>query len=128
MKERETKRQKDRDRETDRNCKGMRFIGNCRGKCDPADGNLMKNFVKKEDKSPSKAKLKLKDPLSSKREFKLTVSRAMNVEEVEIKQRSLASVKRSRLKDKRSENNEDKKEIIKVIMCNCLGVRICDEI
>ena len=74
-----------------------------------------KNFVKKEDKSPSKAKLKLKDPLSSKREFKLTVSRAMNVEEVEIKQRSLASVKRSRLKDKRSENNEDKKEIIKVI-------------
>ena len=74
-----------------------------------------KNFVKKEDKSPSKAKLKLKDPLSSKREFKLTVSRAMNVEEVEIKQRSLASVKRSRLKDKRIENNEDKKETAKVI-------------
>ena len=74
-----------------------------------------KNFVKKDEKVPSKSKLKLKDPLSSKREFKLTVSRAMNVEEVEIKQRSLASVKRSRLKDKKTENSEDKKETAKVI-------------
>ena len=74
-----------------------------------------KNFVKKDEKGSQKTKLKLKDPLSSKRDFKLTVSRAMNVEEVEIKQRSLASVKRSRLKDKRSENPDDKKEKIKVI-------------
>ena len=73
-----------------------------------------KNFVKKDEKGGQKTKLKL-DPLSAKRDFKLTVSRAMNVEEVEIKQRSLASVKRSRLKDKRIENSEDKKEIIKVI-------------
>jgi translation initiation factor IF-2 len=74
-----------------------------------------KNFIKKEEKSPSKAKLKLKDPLSSKREFKLTVSRAMNVEEVEIKQRSLASVKRARLKEKKSDNADEKKETVKVI-------------
>ena len=73
-----------------------------------------KNFVKKDEKGPSKTKLKL-DPLSAKRDFKLTVSRAMNVEEIEIKQRSLASVKRSRLKDKRSENSDDKKNIKKVI-------------
>ena len=73
-----------------------------------------KNFVKKDEKGPSKTKLKL-DPLSAKRDFKLTVSRAMNVEEIEIKQRSLASVKRSRLKDKRTENSEDKKDIKKVI-------------
>ena len=73
-----------------------------------------KNFIKKDDKVPAKAKLKL-DPLSSKRDFKLTVSRAMNVEEVEIKQRSLASVKRARLKDKRSGNTDEKKEVIKVI-------------
>ena len=73
-----------------------------------------KNFVKKDEKGNQKTKLKL-DPLSAKRDFKLTVSRAMNVEEVEIKQRSLASVKRSRLKDKRTENPEDKKETIKVI-------------
>ena len=74
-----------------------------------------KNFIKKEEKAPAKAKLKLKDPLSSKREFKLTVSRAMNVEEVEIKQRSLASVKRARLKEKRSDSSEEKKETVKVI-------------
>ena len=73
-----------------------------------------KNFVKKDEKEPSKTKLKL-DPLSAKRDFKLTISRAMNVEEIEIKQRSLASVKRSRLKDKKSENSEDKKNIKKVI-------------
>ena len=73
-----------------------------------------KNFVKKDEKGTQKIKLKL-DPLSAKRDFKLTVSRAMNVEEVEIKQRSLASVKRSRLKDKRSINPEDKKEVVKVI-------------
>jgi len=73
-----------------------------------------KNFVKKDEKGPSKTKLKL-DPLSAKRDFKLTISRAMNVEEIEIKQRSLASVKRSRLKDKKSENSEDKKNIKKVI-------------
>jgi len=73
-----------------------------------------KNFIKKEEKGPAKIKLKV-DPLSLKRDFKLTVSRAMNVEEIEIKQRSLASVKRSRLKDKRSENSDDKKETKKVI-------------
>ena len=39
----------------------------------------------------------------------------MNVEEVEIKQRSLASVKRSRLKDKKTDNFDDKKDIKKVI-------------
>ena len=74
-----------------------------------------KNFIKKEEKNPSKTKLKLKDPLSSKREFKLTVSRAMNVEEVEIKQRSLASVKRARLKEKKIDNPDEKKETVKVI-------------
>jgi len=73
-----------------------------------------KNFVKKDEKGAQKAKLKL-DPLSVKRDFKLTVSRAMNVEEIEIKQRSLASVKRSRLKDRRTDNADDKKEIKKVI-------------
>jgi len=73
-----------------------------------------KNFIKKDEKVPSKLKLKL-DPLSSKRDFKLTVSRAMNVEEVEIKQRSLASVKRARLKDKKSEKTDEKKEVAKVI-------------
>ena len=39
-----------------------------------------------------------------RREHKLTISRAMNVEEFEIKQRSLASVKRARLKEKKFKN------------------------
>jgi len=74
-----------------------------------------KNFIKKETKEPSKLKLKLKDSSSLKKDFKLTVSRAMNVEEIEIKQRSLASVKRARLKDRRSDGSNEKKEIKKVI-------------
>jgi hypothetical protein len=49
-----------------------------------------KAFIKKTDKPSGKSKLKLKNPID-KRDFKLTVSRALNVEEIEIKQRSLAS-------------------------------------
>ena len=45
----------------------------------------------------------------------MTVSRALNVEEIEIKQRSLASVKRARLKEKKRPDGEEKKEFKKVI-------------
>ena len=46
----------------------------------------------------------------------MTVSRALNVEEIEIKQRSLASVKRARLKEKKNKpESEEKKEFKKVI-------------
>ena len=73
-----------------------------------------KDFIKKkEDKVAKKSKLTLKSPI--KRDFKMTVSRALNVEEVEIKQRSLASVKRARLKEKRVSEKDDKKEFKKVI-------------
>ena len=74
-----------------------------------------KSFIKKDDKPTGKSKLKLKGPID-KRDFKLTVSRALNVEEIEIKQRSLASVKRARLKDKKSNpGGEEKKEFKKVL-------------
>ena len=74
-----------------------------------------KDFIKKENKPAGKSKLKLKGPID-KRDFKLTVSRALNVEEIEIKQRSLASVKRARLKEKKIRpEGEDKKEFKKVI-------------
>jgi len=73
-----------------------------------------KDFIKKDNKPTGKSKLKLKAPID-KRDFKLTVSRALNVEEIEIKQRSLASVKRARLKEKKKPENEDKKEFKKVI-------------
>ena len=69
-------------------------------------------FIKKDNKPAGKSKLKLKGPVD-KRDFKLTVSRALNVEEIEIKQRSLASVKRARLKEKRNPG-EEKKEFKKV--------------
>jgi len=73
-----------------------------------------KDFIKKDNKPAGKSKLKLKGPID-KRDFKLTVSRALNVEEIEIKQRSLAAVKRARLKDKKKPVGEDKKEFKKVI-------------
>ena len=74
-----------------------------------------KAFIKKDDKSPGKSKLKLKAPVD-KRGFKMTVSRALNVEEIEIKQRSLASVRRARLKEKKTTlEDEPKKEFKKVI-------------
>ncbi len=74
-----------------------------------------KAFIKKDDKPTGKSKLKLKTPID-KRDFKLTVSRALNVEEIEIKQRSLASVKRARLKEKKNgPETDDKKEYKKVI-------------
>ena len=74
-----------------------------------------KDFIKKDNKPLGKSKLKLKSPVD-KRDFKLTVSRALNVEEIEIKQRSLASVKRARLKEKKNKpEGEDKREFKKVI-------------
>ena len=74
-----------------------------------------KAFIKKDEKPAGKSKLKLKGPID-KRDFKLTVSRALNVEEIEIKQRSLASVKRARLKEKRNNpDTEEKKEFKKVV-------------
>jgi len=74
-----------------------------------------KDFIKKENKPTGKSKLKLKSPVD-KRDFKLTISRALNVEEIEIKQRSLASVKRARLKEKKNKpEGEEKKEFKKVI-------------
>jgi len=74
-----------------------------------------KAFIKKDVKAPAKSKLKLKGPIG-KTDFKLTVSRAMNVEEIEIKQRSLASVKRARLKEKRSgPESDEKKEFKKIV-------------
>ncbi len=73
-----------------------------------------KDFIKKDNKPAGKSKLKLKGPVD-KRDFKLTVSRALNVEEIEIKQRSLASVKRARLKERKKPDGDEKKEFKKVI-------------
>ena len=80
-----------------------------------AEQQATKDFINKENKPAGKSKLKLKGPID-KRDFKLTVSRALNVEEIEIKQRSLASVKRARLKEKKNKpETDEKKEFKKVI-------------
>ncbi len=80
-----------------------------------AEQQVTKAFIKKDEKPTGKSKLKLKTPID-KKDFKLTVSRALNVEEIEIKQRSLASVKRARLKDKKiNPETDEKKEYKKVI-------------
>ena len=73
-----------------------------------------KDFIKKDNKPTGKSKLRLKGPVD-KRDFKLTVSRALNVEEIEIKQRSLASVKRARLKEKKNQISEKNIETKKVV-------------
>ncbi len=84
-----------------------------------------KRFIHPESKKiKERTSAKSKD-LKPGREFKLTISRAMNVEEFEIKQRSLASVKRARLKEKKNINaNDPKKEFKKVIR----DVKIPDQI
>tara|TARA_Y100000590_G_scaffold461042_1_gene621734 strand:- start:2049 stop:4241 length:2193 start_codon:yes stop_codon:yes gene_type:complete len=87
----------------------------------PNKKNFARKFVEEQatkrfiHTEKEKAFDKTKD-FQSKRELKLTISRAMNVEEFEIKQRSLASVRRARLKEKKNLNQEDqKKEFKKVI-------------
>ena len=82
-----------------------------------AEQQATKRFINPE-KDPSK--FKAKSPTKNtnyqiKRQSKLTISRAMNVEEFEIKQRSLASVKRARLKEKKNIKDDSKKEFKKVI-------------
>tara|TARA_B100001121_G_scaffold101083_1_gene89669 strand:+ start:11873 stop:14095 length:2223 start_codon:yes stop_codon:yes gene_type:complete len=51
---------------------------------------------------------------TKKRELKLTVSRALS-DEIEAKQRSLASVKRAREKENKNSNKEDNKENLKTV-------------
>ncbi len=53
------------------------------------------DWLREEKKLTGKSKLKLNNPVD-KRDFKLTVSRALNVMVIEVKQRSLAAVKRVR--------------------------------
>ena len=66
-----------------------------------AEQQATKRFIHADNKEGFKTKLKSSEKnkaQEAKRELKLTISRAMNVEEFEIKQRSLASVKRARQK------------------------------
>ena len=64
----------------------------------------------------SKAKLSNKSKIQSqKREYKLTLSRALNEEDSIGKERSLASIRRARLKEKKNlkQNKEDLKKVVR---------------
>ena len=76
-----------------------------------AEQRATKRF-KSEDDKDKKSKTNLK-----KRDVKLTVSRALS-DEIEIKERSLASVKRARLKELKNINKEDSKENQKSVKRN----------
>ena len=83
-----------------------------------AEQQATKRFIQPDQKKSEKNKEKPFDKkFSQRREHKLTISRAMDVEEFEIKQRSLASVKRAILKEKKnlSSGDDKKKEFKKVI-------------
>ena len=83
-----------------------------------AEQQATKRFIQPDQKKNEKTKEKNFDKaFPARREHKLTISRAMDVEEFEIKQRSLASVKRARLKEKKNLKPGDdlKKEFKKVI-------------
>ncbi len=81
-----------------------------------AEQQATKRFIRSDKKSEiEKVKAQKNKDYQSKRQSKLTISTAMNVEEFEIKQRSLASVKRARLKEKKNITEDSKKEFKKVI-------------
>ena len=75
-----------------------------------AEQQATKRFIHPESKKIKERTSAKSKNLKPGREFKLTISRAMNVEEFEIKQRSLASVRRARLKEKKNINAYDPKK------------------
>ena len=68
-----------------------------------------KSFGKSEDSHSKKSSLVKGKSSISKREVKLTISKALDEDALEGKGRSLASVRRSRLKEKHSQNSENAK-------------------
>ena len=70
----------------------------------------------KEDAQSKKNSLGKEKGFSSKREKKLTLSKALSEENFDGKERSLASVKRARLKEKKNQDLEGKKNEIKKVI------------
>ena len=58
---------------------------------------------------------KSKNPFS-KREYKLTISKALDEEGMDQRERSLASVRRSRLKEKKNQESQNQKIEVKKII------------
>ena len=62
--------------------------------------------IKEDSSQPKKSNLGKDKDFTSKREYKLTLSKALDDEALDGKMRSLASVKRARLKEKKSQDSE----------------------
>ena len=83
-----------------------------------AEERATKRFknLKEETFQPKKSSLVKNKGFDTKREYKLTISKALDDEALEGKERSLASVRRARLKEKKNQDSESKKiEVKKVI-------------
>jgi len=76
-----------------------------------AEERATKRFkrLKDEDSSSKKPNLGKNKNAVSKREYKLTLSRAQSEDEMDGKERSLASVRRARLKEKKNQDTVDTK-------------------
>ena len=76
-----------------------------------AEERATKRFknLKEEKLQPKKSNLGKSKGISPKREYKLTLSKALDDEVFEGRERSLASVRRARLKEKKNQDNEETK-------------------
>ena len=76
-----------------------------------AEERATKRFksFKDEDTQPKKGNLAKNKSFSSKREYKLTISKALDDDTFDGRERSLASVRRARLKEKKSQSLEKTK-------------------
>jgi translation initiation factor IF-2 len=83
-----------------------------------AEERATKRFknLKEDTSQAKKTNLGKGKGLSSKREYKLTLSKALSTEDMEGRERSLASVRRARLKEKKNLEQENKKTEIKKII------------
>ena len=73
-----------------------------------AEARATKRFenLKEDSLQPKKSNLGKDKGFTSKREYKLTLSKALDDEALDGRMRSLASVKRARLKEKKSQDSE----------------------
>jgi len=83
-----------------------------------AEERATKRFrgLKEDELGPKKTNLSKSKNSTSKREYKLTLARALNEDEMDGKERSLASVRRARLKEKKNQDLNDKKIEVKKIV------------
>ncbi len=83
-----------------------------------AEDRATKRFkvLKEENLQTKKSNLGKSKGSSPRREYKLTLAKAANADVMEGKERSLASVRRARLKEKKNQNEESKQSEIKKIV------------